>query len=120
MFDDIVERKKPFLSVADESKAYRGGVNDQKIKIFNQPEGLCFSCQRSWIYKDQHSSGYNVFCAYHERLVSMPETIEWCNRYSKEGDLTLQDFKELATAIDPNDSRLKQVGFQNDVTGKNK
>ena len=115
MFGD---EKKDVLSPIQEFQAEgiistSTGDASRSIKIFDIPSGLCFSCTHGFIYRSkklgtqQSDNSYQISCQY-TYSVSMPDDVDYCNKYNKCGQMGLNEMKDIATVIEID---KRSVGF---------
>lgn len=90
-------------SILTDKQEHVGDILNQKhrINVFSLPAGLCFSCSYSHITRTKHEQKYRIACTYNfDNLSSMPEDIDYCNKYELIGSQTLDDLKRMATPIE--------------------
>src|SRR3990167_4828978 len=100
--------KKDILSPIQEFQAegMTSGAVGGSIKIFDIPAGLCFSCTHGFIYRSkkqghQSDTSYQIFCQYsYNANMLMPSDVDYCNKYTKCGQMGLNEMKDIATVIE--------------------
>lgn len=106
------ENEKPILTIQQEFVGLSLEHQYRSINLRKLPAGLCFPVPMPLSHSKHDQNEFKVTCTYtYDRPVEMPDDIDYCNKYAKPGDQTLEDLKALAIPID---KHKRKAGFSQD------
>ena len=99
MSDEKGLSDKEYVSVSAAGQQIRGVA-------FRFPEirGLCRTCSSAHIFRRQYSEVPTLFCQAFDISKRMPLDIMECSRYSRRGELRMDELAEMAILIDGRDA----------------
>jgi len=107
------ERSKALKNVSINARRITGDSifgdleGNESRKLWSE-YGLCHDCENFSAVRTEYGKTF-AKCELFNKILNTNDVITSCTEYSKRGQLSLRDMKEIATIIDP--SSNKKIGF---------